>query len=193
MPKITKELILQKGAEIVHLKGFNNTGIQEVLKAAKVPKGSFYFYFKNKEEFGLQLLDYFWNYFYSQVKQFLIESNYPYLTRLKHFFDSFLNYFENIEFKCGCPVGNFAQEMADINEAFRIKLDSEFEKMVQAIVDCLISAQNNNEISSSIDILATANFIINSWEGALLRTKVTKNSVPLRQFENMIFEKILVK
>jgi len=55
----TKNRIIQKGAELVYLKGFNNTGIQEVLQAAEVPRGSFYFYFKNKEEFGLCLVDYF--------------------------------------------------------------------------------------------------------------------------------------
>jgi len=50
---------LERGAEIIHLKGFNHTGVQEVLRAAGVPKGSFYNYFKNKEDFGLQVIDYF--------------------------------------------------------------------------------------------------------------------------------------
>ena len=55
----TKQRIIKKGAELVYSNGFNNTGIQEVLHAADVPKGSFYFYFKSKEEFGLSLIDYF--------------------------------------------------------------------------------------------------------------------------------------
>ena len=46
----------------MHLKGFNHTGIQEILDAADVPKGSFYNYFKNKEDFGLQVIDYFVDY-----------------------------------------------------------------------------------------------------------------------------------
>jgi TetR/AcrR family transcriptional repressor of nem operon len=59
MKQDTKAHILDMGAQIVHQKGFNATGIQEVLNAAAVPKGSFYFYFKSKEEFGLQLIDHF--------------------------------------------------------------------------------------------------------------------------------------
>ena len=43
----TKDKILRTGAEVIHLKGFNHTGLQEILSAAKVPKGSFYNYFKS--------------------------------------------------------------------------------------------------------------------------------------------------
>ena len=55
----TRERIIETGAAIIHCKGFNYTGIQEILNAAKVPKGSFYNYFKSKEDFGLQIIDYF--------------------------------------------------------------------------------------------------------------------------------------
>ena len=51
--------ILAEGARIIHENGYNNTGIQEILIAAGVPKGSFYFYFKSKEDFGLQLVDFY--------------------------------------------------------------------------------------------------------------------------------------
>ncbi|MBK7631744.1 MAG: TetR/AcrR family transcriptional regulator [Ignavibacteriales bacterium] len=55
----TKNKLLQIGAKYVHLKGFNHTGLQEILKEANVPKGSFYFYFNSKEEFGLAIIDVF--------------------------------------------------------------------------------------------------------------------------------------
>jgi TetR/AcrR family transcriptional repressor of nem operon len=57
MKQDAKERVLETGAAIVHRKGFHNTGIQEILKAAEIPKGSFYFYFDSKEDFGLQLVD----------------------------------------------------------------------------------------------------------------------------------------
>ena len=55
----TRSRILEVGSTIIHQKGFNNTGIQEILDKAGVPKGSFYFYFKSKEDFGLALIDQF--------------------------------------------------------------------------------------------------------------------------------------
>ena len=63
----TKNKLLQIGAKYVHLKGFNNTGLQEILKEAKVPKGSFYFYFKSKEEFGLEIIDVFLSFFEKEL------------------------------------------------------------------------------------------------------------------------------
>ena len=59
MRQNTRQKILEVGAEIIHLKGYNHTGLQEILQAAGVPKGSFYNYFKNKEDFGLQVIDFF--------------------------------------------------------------------------------------------------------------------------------------
>jgi len=58
----TKSRLIEIGAEIIHLKGFNHTGIKEILEAAQVPKGSFYHYFESKEDFGLQVIDYFVEY-----------------------------------------------------------------------------------------------------------------------------------
>jgi len=50
MSSTTREHILSCGGRIIHHKGFTATGLQEILQAAEVPKGSFYFYFKSKEE-----------------------------------------------------------------------------------------------------------------------------------------------
>jgi TetR/AcrR family transcriptional repressor of nem operon len=99
--QITKEKILMVGAEIIHRKGFNNTGIQEILKAAGVPKGSFYFYFKSKEDFGLHLIDFFGNFLFSRSEKYLNDSRGSPIERLRLFFDEFLTYFEKNEFKGG--------------------------------------------------------------------------------------------
>jgi len=55
----TREEIIRKGAELIHAQGFNATGLKQILQVAGIPKGSFYFYFKSKEDFGLAIIDYF--------------------------------------------------------------------------------------------------------------------------------------
>ena len=55
----TRDDIIRVGLEILGEKGFNSCGIDAVLKSAKIPKGSFYYYFPSKEEFGLAVLDLF--------------------------------------------------------------------------------------------------------------------------------------
>jgi TetR/AcrR family transcriptional repressor of nem operon len=75
MKQDTKQKIIQAGAKIIHRKGYNHTGIQEVLKAAGVPKGSFYFYFNNKEDFGLHVIDFFNNMLLGMVEPVISDKN----------------------------------------------------------------------------------------------------------------------
>ena len=191
MKKDTKAHILEMGAQIVHQKGFNATGIQEVLNAAAVPKGSFYFYFKSKEEFGLQLIDCFSNFLFSKMDELLTAENVAPLVRLWNYFEWFLAYFEQNNFTGGCPIGNLAQEMGDLNDFFRGKLKSVFEKMKGNIAQCLEDAQQKGDLSPALDILDLSDFIVSSWQGALLQMKVMKNTAPVRNFERVVFDTLL--
>src|SRR5690606_25283697 len=47
----TRQHILDTGYRLVLQKGFAALGLQEILKACAVPKGSFYHYFSSKEAF----------------------------------------------------------------------------------------------------------------------------------------------
>ena len=191
MKKDTKANILEIGAQIVHQKGFNATGIQEVLNAAGVPKGSFYFYFKSKEEFGLQLIDYFSNFLLSKMKELLNAENVAPLDKLWNYFEWFRSYFEQNNFTGGCPIGNLAQEMGDLNDSFREKLKSVLDKMKTNIVQCLEEARQQGELPPALDIFNLSDFIVSSWQGALLQMKVMKTTAPVRNFERILFDSLL--
>lgn len=191
MKKETKTHILEMGAQIVHQKGFNATGIQEVLNAAAVPKGSFYFYFKSKEEFGLQLIDYFSDFLFSKMDELLKADNVAPLNKLWNYFEWFLVYFEQNNFTGGCPIGNLAQEMGDLNDSFREKLKPVFDKMKANIAQCLEEAQQKGDLSPALDIFNLSDFIVSSWQGALLQMKVMKNTAPVRNFERIVFNSLL--
>lgn len=191
MKKDTKAHILETGAQIVHQKGFNATGIQEVLNAAAVPKGSFYFYFKSKEEFGLQLIDYFSDFLFSKMDELLNADNVAPLNKLWNYFEWFLVYFEQNNFTGGCPIGNLAQEMGDLNDSFRGKLKSVFDKMKANIAQCLEEAQQKGDMSPALNIFNLSDFIVSSWQGALLQMKVMKNTAPVRNFERIVFDSLL--
>jgi TetR/AcrR family transcriptional repressor of nem operon len=186
-----KQLLLQKGAEIIHLKGFHHTGINEILEAAKVPKGSFYFYFKSKEDFGLQLIDYYSTHFIAKSKEYLARTDLPYLFRMKAFFDDFLQFFSSHECSLGCPIGNLAQEMGDLSESFRQRLGEVMVSMMQGISAFLKGAVEQGEVPASLDIDSLSDFVINSWEGSLVRMKVTKDTSPLVLFDKILFDSIL--
>ena len=187
----TKRKILDHGAQIVHRKGFHNTGIQEILESAGVPKGSFYFYFKSKEEFGLALVDYYFDRFALNIEACLKGAGLSPLGRLQRFFEGFRGVCEDQSCKGGCPIGNLTQEMGGLSDAFQCKLREIFSRMKAGIAKCLEAARGEGEIEPSLEVDETADFILNSWEGALLRMKAEGNIQPLILFEKMIFDRIL--
>ncbi|MBI2848766.1 MAG: TetR family transcriptional regulator C-terminal domain-containing protein [Chloroflexi bacterium] len=186
-----KSHLLERGAELVYQQGFHNTGINQILEAAGVPRGSFYFYFKNKEDFGLQLIDFFLSGFMTCADNHLQTGALPFLQRLKNFFDEFLARFEQMGFRGGCPIGNLSLEMSDLNEAMRGKLGNAFEQMQAKIQMFLEGAKEQGELDYGLDVRETAHVILNSWEGALLRTKVLKNSSPMHSFDCCVFSILL--
>src|SRR5438132_4961652 len=52
----TKAALVDAGLHLMLEKGYHHMGIQDVLQAAGVPKGSFYYYFPSKEAFGLAVI-----------------------------------------------------------------------------------------------------------------------------------------
>ncbi|MCL1979736.1 MAG: TetR/AcrR family transcriptional regulator [Proteobacteria bacterium] len=191
MTSDTREHILVCGGRIIHHKGFTATGLQEILRAAGVPKGSFYFYFKSKEAFGLALVDYYQSQIAEQVRPILKDASKPPLARLANFFLWFRTHFEQEGFIKGCPIGNLIQELGDINPAFREKLNHSLEGLIRFVARLLQEAREQNELPARLEPEATARYILSAWQGALIRMKAVAGPEPLDTFQRMTFEVLL--
>ncbi len=187
----TRQRILRIGAEIVHRRGFNNTGIQEILRWAEVPKGSFYFYFRSKNDFGLQLIDYYQARLTRLLDKHLARKDLPPLQRLLRYFGELRGGFESDACRGGCPVGNMAQEMGDLDEAFRHRLEETFRALRERIQQALVEASDHGELEPERDTYALADFILSTWQGAILQMKVDKSTAPLERFEAIVFGELL--
>ncbi|MCP4348547.1 MAG: TetR family transcriptional regulator [Desulfobacterales bacterium] len=191
MKQDTKYKILEAGAEIVHRKGFNHTGIKEILDAAQVPKGSFYFYFKNKEDFGLHLIDYFEEYFSNIIKDIFNDSSLSPLEKIRTLLSTSKEHFKSMDYCCGCPIGNLAQEMGDLSPAFQARLKKSVDSMADYYREILLQAREAGEISEKLDIKEASHFIVFAWHGALTHMKIAKSAEPLEIQERFIFDYIL--
>lgn len=187
----TKNRILEHAGRMIHRKGFNNTGIQEILDSAGVPKGSFYFYFKSKEDLGLAIIDHFAQSVAQLGESLLVKAPGSPLERLHGYFGAMREFFEQENWKSGCPIGNLTQEMGTLNEAFRSKLQSVFNMMQSDIRNCIEQAKLQHEVDEELDLDETSEFILDSWEGAILRMKAEGHVAPLILFEKVVFDKVL--
>ena len=83
------------------------------------------------------------------------------------------------------------QEMSDLSEPFREKVGDIYARMYGRIAQILIEAKTRGELPAGMDPSNTAQFILNSWEGAIMHMKLVKNIEPLIIFRRMVFDHIL--
>lgn len=191
--RIDKEDIIDAGMDLMFLNGYSATGIKEITDKIDIPKGSFYNHFKSKEDFGLAVLNKYATNGLKYHERALLSGDVSPLNRLKQFYAAMIeNYGQVVECKLGCIMGNFSQELADVNENFRISLDKEFNAQENVIVQCIQQAKEANEINKDINEKLTGAFMINSWHGAFIRMKTTATTKPLEDFNTVVFETLLV-
>ncbi len=187
----TKDLLLEAGKATFLEKGYGNAGIEAILSAAGVPKGSFYYYFSSKEDFGLAVLDRFARCYDERLDLVMGDLAVPPLDRLRLYFESVIDRVEANGGRKGCLIGNLSQEMADHSETFRARLEEIFESWVDRYAACLSQAQAAGEVPLDLDARELAEFMLNGWQGAMLRAKTMRSVAPLRTFLEVLFGQIL--
>ena len=184
-----KQDTLDKSADIMYLKGYNATGVQEIADAAGIPKGSFYNYFDNKEQFAIELMECYCQEGCDHMEMIFNMKELSPLQRLSLMFDTMIEHFTRDEkFTKGSFIGNISQEMGDVSGALSKAAEGQYNRMVEHIKAILQEAKEAGEIKESLDVDKVANFILNSKEGAMVRMKASKDSAPLRIFKDMILE-----
>src|SRR5579859_3397046 len=110
--KSTREHLLDVGVELMHQNGYNATGLSDILKAADVPKGSFYHHFSNKEDFAAAALAQYVAHEGEHATRVLNDSRTPPLKRLKRYFTDLTSSCGQAGEIPGCMRGRFRLEMA---------------------------------------------------------------------------------
>ena len=187
----SKEEIIQIGLELILSNGFNATGVEAILKQAKIPKGSFYNFFSSKEEFCLKIIDKYLEEVSAVFHPIFTDISYPPLLRIKKSFDARIALFESYNCAKGCLLGNLGQEMSDQYESVRLRLLQGilgWEKQLSAL---LREAQEDKDLPAEIDVNILAENLVASFQGALLCAKIKKSLTPLNNFISLYFDTFL--
>jgi len=191
MKRNTKQRLLEQGLEILMLRGYNNTGIQEVLETVGVPKGSFYHYFGSKHEFGLQCLELYCTKSMEETRAILEDQATQPLARMRRFFEMVHDKMVDQGFSGGCFIGNMSQEMGDQCPEFQRILEQKWAGMRDGFIACLDEARERGQLDTELPSDVLADFLINSWQGALMRMKVAKTDRPLSVFMQTVFDRLM--
>ena len=189
--KSTRDHLIDVGQEMMHQHGYNATGLSHILKVADVPKGSFYHHFGSKQEFALATLE---RYAAQKAEHFaavLGDATISPLKRLKSYFLDLMTIAGQQAALPGCLLGRFSLEIAADSPKLRKRISGSFAHWQHAIAGLIEQAVAQEELPAGTDSEALAGFVLNSWEGALLRSQAEQSDAPLETFMQFVFEGLL--
>lgn len=189
----TRDHLIDVGLDLMHRHGFNATGLTEILQAADVPKGSFYHFFGSKEEFAAAALERYAAQKAEHSAALLSDAATSPLKRLKRYFRDLVKIAGQHGPIPGCLLGRFSLEIAADSPQLRKRISASFAHWQHAIAAVIEQAVAQKELPADTDPVALAGFVLNTWEGALLRSQADKSDAPLGAFIRYVFDGLLSK
>lgn len=174
----TKERLLAAGLTMLLERGYHGLGVQPLLDATGIPKGSFYHHFTDKEDFALQVVDHYMAGVHAALDAALSDTTRTPLQRVRGFFDLVRHGYEH-EGYLGCLLGGLGQELSGTSETFARRIDSCLSYIADRLAACLAEAQHAGELAADADPVAMAALLVDCWEGAALRSRLRSSPAPL--------------
>ncbi|WP_372873403.1 TetR/AcrR family transcriptional regulator [Shewanella sp.] len=176
----TRQHILDIGYQLVVSKGFAGVGLSELLKTAEVPKGSFYHYFKSKEQFGEALIQAYFSEYLNQLNQLLDSAPGNHYQKLMHYWQHWSEQNSCQGQARKCLVVKLAGEVSDLSEPMRLALLNGTNRIIARVAECIEQARSAGELGIS-DSRQTAEQLYNLWIGASLLNKIRLDDASLQQ------------
>jgi TetR/AcrR family transcriptional regulator, transcriptional repressor for nem operon len=164
-PEGTRQRLLQAAFREVYRYGFQSAGIDAILAATNVTKGALYYHFDSKEALGHAIIE--------EILAEITRDRWMRPLRLsqgKNPVDALIGIVQAIparpgDVKRGCPLVNLTQEMSQLNEEFRQRLESIFNAWQEGIATALREGQLAGTVRRDLVPEETASFLIAMVEG----------------------------
>ncbi|MDR3458621.1 MAG: TetR/AcrR family transcriptional regulator [Verrucomicrobiae bacterium] len=180
MPE-TKRKLVEAGVALMRKQGFNATTLDDICSAAGVTKGSFFHYFKSKQEVAEAAVASFRE---GKVQDF---ANAPF----RKMADPLDRIFGRLDFVLtstggagdstkGCLIGMFAQELAATNPELRGLCQAAFLRTAADIEADLTEAKALHAPNAAFDPKKVSLFYVSIIQGGLLVAKAGESNAVLR-------------
>ena len=185
--EIKADFLLEKGMELLWSKGYNATSVNDIVMAAGVPKGSFYFYFDSKEDFAIKAIEMYFQAHYVPAREVLLNKSVSPKQRILNFYEYRTTVLkEELECKMGCLACNLGSEMAEHNENIRMAILKNEKIVKEQITTVVEEAQEFGEIDSSLNAADIVAFFEDAGKGAMTTMKEMQSSYPIDNFMKML-------
>jgi TetR/AcrR family transcriptional repressor of nem operon len=178
----TRQLLIETGLKALLANGYDGTGLGPILAEAGVPKGSFYYFFASKEAFACEVLAAYAQRYRESVAVILADRSLGPRQRLERYFGALEAELRREQPLGGCLYGVMAQTMSARGEKLRDAVQDCFAVWETRLQAVLAEAEAAGELAANVHSAEAAAFLIEAYEGALIRIKADGNCQPLERF-----------
>ncbi|MYM40703.1 TetR/AcrR family transcriptional regulator [Duganella qianjiadongensis] len=175
-----RQHILDQGKAIITRKGFAGVGLNEILTAADVPKGSFYHYFKSKELFGEAMLADYVQQYRIEMDSLLDQTGKTAAQALMDYWASWMVETSDQCDGCRCLVVKLSSEVADMSEPMRTALRDGTSRIIERLARTIQQGVADGSLASVADPARMAQTLYQLWLGAALLTKLRREPSALQ-------------
>jgi TetR/AcrR family transcriptional regulator, transcriptional repressor for nem operon len=186
----TREKLLNAGLRVLFRRGYIGSGVRDIVAEADIPLGSFTNYFRTKEGFVVEVLNRYFDNIQRLMGETLGDTSLSPRERLKKYLDIISRRLEDDRFERGCLIGDLSLEATSHSDALRERLTMIFSEWRIPFKECIAEGQRQGEIPDQFTADELAEFLLASWQGAILRMKVERNSAPLERFKAIALDTV---
>ncbi|MBI3554719.1 MAG: TetR/AcrR family transcriptional regulator [Deltaproteobacteria bacterium] len=175
-----KSKLVETAAALIYRQGWNATGINQILTEARVPKGSFYYHFHSKDELGVAIVKFHGQKLQETYVCTLLNEQLTGREALEAFFDWLLERQSRNEWRLGCPIGSFTNEIADSSELIAPACREVLVSMLAVFSATILRGQKDQTIVATDDANELGMLVASALQGAMLLMKTVRQEAPLR-------------
>ncbi|MGA9703439.1 TetR/AcrR family transcriptional regulator [Pseudomonas sp.] len=179
--KSARQTILDTAQLIVGRKGFSAVGLNEILQAADVPKGSFYHYFNSKDAFGVVLLDTYFDNYVQGMQQLFDQPGLTHCAKLMRYWQCWVDNQTGCTDTGKCLAVKLGAEVSDLSEPMRLALQRGTSRTIALLAVALQRGVEDRSLLLHHSPQDLAPQLYALWLGASVMSKITRTSAPFDQ------------
>lgn len=178
-PVDVRQHILETAQQVISTKGYSAVGLNEILKLADLPKGSFYYYFKSKDAFGEAMLQNYFEEYLVSMDKIINVSSLTMAERLINYFEYWLKSQESFNCQGKCLAVKLAAEVADLSESMRLALKLGTTEIIDRLNSVIARGIEDGSLAIDDDSNMLAQTLYQMWLGASLMAKINRSISPI--------------
>ncbi|RJT09578.1 TetR/AcrR family transcriptional regulator [Rahnella inusitata] len=173
-----RDHILATGQRIMAAKGFSAVGLNEILKDAGVPKGSFYHYFGSKEAFGADILARYFEDYLAELDSTLHLPGLNMAQRLMKYWQVWRESQSFSDCQGKCLAVKLGAEVADLSDSMRLTLKSGTAGIIGRLAEALEKGIVEGSLTLDDEPARVAESLYQLWVGASVMVKIVRTTEP---------------